>query len=142
MLKKICIAYEGSDNSNRAFDFALELCKLCPGAALDLTVLSVVVPPEQSDVISHIDQIIAAMRARYEKMLAALTQKAKDSGVALNTEILTGDAAEEILKYVRDKSFDMVIVGQKGKSVIDQFVLGSVSRRVVRYAVCAVTVVK
>jgi nucleotide-binding universal stress UspA family protein len=142
MLKKICIAYEGSDNSNRAFDFAVDMCTLCPGAALEVTVLSVVVPPEQSDVIVNVDQIIASMRSRYEKMLSALVQKAKDRGVTIHTEIMTGDAAEEILKYVRDRQFDLVIVGQKGKSLIDQFVLGSVSRRVVRYAVCAVTVVK
>jgi nucleotide-binding universal stress UspA family protein len=142
MLKKICIAYEGSDNSNRAFDFAIDMCKVCPGAAFDVTVLSVVVPPEQSDVIAHVDQIIAAMQARYEKMQSSLVQKAKESGIDIRTEILTGDAAEEILKHVRDKKFDLVIVGQKGKSVIDQFILGSVSRRVVRYAVCAVTVVK
>jgi len=142
MLKKICIAYEGSDNSNRAFDFAVDMCMLCPSAALEVTVLSVVVPPEQSDVIVNVDQIIASMRSRHEKMLSALVQKAKDRGVTIHTEIMTGDAAEEILKYVRDKQFDLVIVGQKGKSLIDQFVLGSVSRRVVRYAVCAVTVVK
>jgi nucleotide-binding universal stress UspA family protein len=142
MLKKICIAYEGSDNSNRAFDFAVDMCTLCPGAALEVTVLSVVVPPEQSDVIVNVDQIIASMRSRYEKMLSALVQKAKDRSVTIHTEIMTGDAAEEILKYVRDRQFDLVIVGQKGKSLIDQFVLGSVSRRVVRYAVCAVTVVK
>lgn len=142
MLKKICIAYEGSDNSNRAFDFAVDMCTLCPGAAFEMTVLSVVVPPEQSEVIVNVDQIIASMKSRYEKMLSALEEKVKGRGVAIRTEILTGDAAEEILKYLRDNQFDLAVVGQKGKSLIDQFVLGSVSRRVVRYATCAVTVVK
>ncbi len=142
MLKKICVAYEGSDNSNRAFEFALEMCRICPGAAFELTVLSVVVPPEQSEVIPNIAEIIASIKARYETLHKGLLGKAKERNLEIKTEICEGDAAQEILKYVDKNKCDMVFVGQRGKSVIDRFILGSVSRRVVRYANCAVTVVK
>jgi nucleotide-binding universal stress UspA family protein len=142
MLKKICVGHDGSDNSQRAFDFALEMCALCPGAAFEVSVLSVVVPPELPDASFNADEIVASMKSRHERLLSQLTERAKAKNVELRTELRVGDAAQEILKYIQEKSIDLIIVGQRSKGVIDEFILGSVSRRVVRYATCATTVVR
>lgn len=37
---------------------------------------------------------------------------------------------------------DMICIGQRGKSRIQQWLLGSVSKRVATYAHCTVTIVK
>ncbi len=45
MLKKILVAFDGSEQSYQAFDFALEMTRLCPGACPEIMVLSVAQPP-------------------------------------------------------------------------------------------------
>ncbi|MGO9612131.1 MAG: hypothetical protein ACLPX5_03760 [Dissulfurispiraceae bacterium] len=45
MFKKMCIAFDGSENAYRAFDFALELPKLCSGASPEMSVVSLLLYP-------------------------------------------------------------------------------------------------
>lgn len=57
-------------------------------------------------------------------------------------EVVVGRPADQIIKYAKDKKCDMVIVGQKGKSKIENWLVGSVSKRVATYSPRTVTIVK
>jgi nucleotide-binding universal stress UspA family protein len=43
-----------------------------------------------------------------------------------------GDAAEEILKYVRSEGIDLIIMGTHGRKGLEKIVFGSVAERVVQ----------
>lgn len=142
MFKKMCVAFDGSDNAYRAFDFALDLAKLC--SPVQLSVVSVAVPPELPDVEAsvHLDAVMNAITQDYEEHLKKITEKAKAQNLTIKTEIRTGHAVEQILEYIKENNCDMVILGKKGKSGIEALIAGSVSRSITRYAPCTVTTVK
>ena len=141
MLNKILVAFDGSEQSYKAFDFALEMSRRCTGALLKITVLSVAQPPEPIDIV-EMDAIIDSATQHYEELFKGLREKAKTSTVEIKTEIAVGHPADQIVRYAKENACDMVIVGQRGKSKIESWLLGSVSKRVSTYAPCTVTIVK
>jgi nucleotide-binding universal stress UspA family protein len=141
MLKKLLVAFDGSEQSHRAFDFALEMSRHCKGALPEITVLSVAQPPEPIDIV-EMDAIIESATQHYEELFKALREKAKTESVEIKTDIVVGHPADQIIKYAAEKKSDMIIVGQRGKSKIATWLLGSVSKRVSSYAPCTVTIVK
>jgi nucleotide-binding universal stress UspA family protein len=141
MLTKILVAFDGSEQSYKAFDFALEMSRLCTGASPEITVLSVAQPPEPADIV-EVDAIIDSATQHYEELFKVLREKARKKNVEINTEVVVGHPADQIIKYAVEEKSDMIIVGQRGKSKIAKWLLGSVSKRVASYSPCTVTIVK
>ncbi|GAB4539587.1 MAG: universal stress protein [Thermodesulfovibrionia bacterium] len=141
MLRKILVAFDGSPQSYQAFDFALEMSKLCPGAAPEIFVVSVAQPPEPADIV-EVDAIIDSATQHYEELFKKLRERAKERNLEIKTEVVVGHPADQIVRYAKDKNCDMVVLGQRGKSKIESYLLGSVSKRVATYAPCTVTIVK
>lgn len=141
MLKKILVAFDGSEKSYDAFNFALEMSKLCPGAAPDIIVLSVAQPPEPADIV-EVEAIIDSATQYYEELFKILRDKAREKNLEIKTEVVVGHPADQIIRYAKENNCDMVVLGQKGKSRIESWLLGSVSKRVATYAPCTVTIVK
>jgi nucleotide-binding universal stress UspA family protein len=83
-----------------------------------------------------------AVWSESEAVLPGLREKAKERGMEIKTEIAVGHPADQIVRYAKEKSADMIVIGQKGKSKIESWLLGSVSKRVATYAPCTVTIVK
>lgn len=141
MIKKMLVAFDGSEKSYDAFNFALELTKLCTGAAPEITVLSVIQPPEISDMV-EMDAIIDSAKQHYEELFRKLREQAKEKNLEIITELLIGHPADQIVHYIKEKRCDVVILGQRGRSKIEKWLLGSVSKRVATYAPCTVIIVK
>ena len=51
-------------------------------------------------------------------------------GVSPKEKVVLGDAAEEILNYVRSEGIDLVIMGTHGRKGLEKIVFGSVAERV------------
>lgn len=141
MFRRILVAFDGSEKSYGAFNFALEMSKLCPGAAPEIIVLSVAQPPEPIDIV-EMDAIIGSATQHYEELFKGLREKAKERNLEIKTEVAVGHPADQIVKYAKENNCDMVILGQRGKSKIESWLLGSVSKRVATYSPCTVTIVK
>ena len=56
------------------------------------------------------------------------------TGIEVTGHVLTGYAAEEILKYAQENSMDLIIMGTHGRKGIDRILFGSVAERVVKSA--------
>jgi nucleotide-binding universal stress UspA family protein len=54
--------------------------------------------------------------------------------IEVTGHVLTGYAAEEILKYAEENSMDLIIMGTHGRKGIDRILFGSVAERVVKSA--------
>lgn len=140
--KRILVAFDGSPQAQKAFDFALELSKGCQGMTQEITVLSVVHLMEQIDVPMDIEPIINAAKAQYESQLIGLQEKAQSQGMNIAAEIVTGHPAEDIIEYAVKNKINMIIMGQRGKSKVAKWLLGSVSQQVANHAPCSVLIVK
>jgi nucleotide-binding universal stress UspA family protein len=66
----------------------------------------------------------------------------EETGVSADCVLLRGDAATEIINYVKDQNIDLLLAGSRGLSRFKSWVLGSVSRKLVHYANCSTMIVK
>ena len=65
------------------------------------------------------------------KRLSKMRESLNSQGVSIvESAILVGIPAKEILKYAKSKNIDLIVTGTKNKNKIDSFLTGSVSRRV------------
>ncbi len=136
--KKILVGYDGSDSAQKAFRHALEVAK---ANQAELLVLSVAVPPEPA-VDVEMEDMLDEAEEHYQEDFKNLGAAAKAKGVALETKILVGHAAEQIVRHAKEWGADLIVVGHRGKGRIAEWLLGSVSKRVASYAPCSVTVVR
>ena len=81
------------------------------------------------------------LKKEAEAFLEEFKKIGKEFGVNLDTQLITGKPAEEIVKFAKEN--DLIIMAHHDKTKgIDKFMMGSVSRDVVRNAPCSVLVVK
>lgn len=75
-------------------------------------------------------------------LLDRTLQALKTRGIKANSVLARGDAATEIIEYVKENSIDLIVAGSRGLSQMRSWLLGSVSRKLVHYAGCSVLIVK
>lgn len=138
MIRKILIAYDGSATAKRGFDMAMQMAQLYKSSAV---LLSVVQLPEPA-MIAETTSLMDDARDHYEKEFASLRASAKAAGVALETRVVVGHVADQIIHHATEGKMDLIVMGHRGKSMIQRWLLGSVSKRVVSYAPCSVLVVR
>ncbi len=138
MIRKLLIAYDGSEQAKRAFDVGIEIAARF---SAEVFVISVARPPEPADDVET-EAILESANQYYEQHFAELKEAAASVGITPHFEILVGHPAEQIVHYANEKEVDMIVMGHRGKSLIQQWLLGSVSKRVLSYAHCTVTIVR
>jgi nucleotide-binding universal stress UspA family protein len=136
MIKKILVAYDGSDSAKTAFEFALDMAKKY-GA--ELNVLAVASAPEFGAEVET-EAIIESSLRHYNKILHSL--KTRVEGLTATFEVMLGHPAESIVTYAESHDIDHIVVGHRGHSMFERWLLGSVARQVIAYAHCTVTVVR
>jgi nucleotide-binding universal stress UspA family protein len=138
MIHKILLAYDGSASSMAALEFALDLARRY-GARLD--VLGVVRPPEFGDDVET-EAWVERSQQQLRNIMQPVKARAAREGVPYEVEIAVGHPAEQIVRYAEGHDIDHIVVGHRGHTLFDRWLIGSVARQVIAYANCAVTVVR
>lgn len=138
MIHRILVAYDGSKSAGRAFEFALELAKPFDAA---VTVLSVARPSEPATMVETRAMLESAVEV-FEKDFRRFRAAAQQAGIELETQVAAGHPAEQIVHFAAEEKMDMIVMGHRGKSMMERWLLGSVSKRVLSYAPCSVTIVR
>jgi nucleotide-binding universal stress UspA family protein len=138
MIGKILLGYDGSGSANQALEFATALARTF-GA--ELHVLAVARPPEVGDDVETL-AVVENSRHHYEQLLRAV--RAKLAGEPLKTafHVVVGHPAEQLVRYAEAHGIDHIVVGHRGHTLFERWLIGSVARQVIAYAHCAVTVVR
>ena len=145
MFKKILVPVDGSQTSWKALDTARSLAEKYDGRLLVITVMS---PYGSGSFLQmSLDQtLIDQNNAAMKKAGFATLDMAKDKlgSYAGDVEYLeeTGNPAELILDACKEKGCDTIVIGSRGLSGVEEFLLGSVSSKVSQYAKVPVVVVK
>jgi nucleotide-binding universal stress UspA family protein len=85
----------------------------------------------------------SAIDALGEIIVNEATEIAKKKRVAKVERVAAeGDPAEKILEHAKKSKADLIVVGTRGLTRIGEFVLGSVSHKVVHLAKCPCLTVK
>ena len=145
-ISKVLVALDGSKQSMKALDYAIEIARRQTAGLSAVSVLQYI----RGEMVPYVDtpvydkQRISRDRAKIRVILNAAHKKAKIQQVHLNTFIIEGEESisDAIIKYAKSKDFDMIVVGSKNKKGLKRLLLGSVSLDIVSNADCPVLVVK
>ena len=138
MIRRILLGYDGSPIAEKAFGVAMEFARQFD-ASLD--VLAVARPPEIGDDVET-EAIVETAGQKLRRQMKQLEAVAQRANVRATFHLQIGHPAEHILAFAENHSIDHIIVGHIGKSAMKRWLVGSVSRQVVDYALCSVTVVR
>lgn len=138
MIQRVLLGYDGSASADHAYRFAADLAKRF-GAQLH--VLAVARPPEFGDDVET-RAAIDHSRHHYDRVLAALKARAANEGLSAQFTLAVGHPAEQLVRYAERHGVDHIVVGHRGHTRFDRWLIGSVARQVIAYAHCAVTVVR
>ena len=138
MITRILLGYDGSGSADSALEFATVLARTF-GA--ELHVLAVARPPEVGDDVETL-AVVENARSRYDKLLHKV--RAKLAGESIKTEfhVVVGHPAEQLVRYAELHGIDHIVVGHRGHTLFERWLIGSVARQVIAYAHCAVTVIR
>jgi nucleotide-binding universal stress UspA family protein len=139
MLKKILVAFDGSDNSREAFGVALDFAARFKAALIVVTVTEL---PEPATVSTEVDELMRHAKAHYDLEFQRLREAAESRNVEFSSQLAVGHPAEQIVNQADQQNADMIVVGRRGLTRATRWLMGSVSERVLQYAHCPVTVVK
>lgn len=136
MIHNLLVGYDRSTTSDAAFDLALDLARRYDA---DLHVLAVARPPEFGEEVET-EAVVEQAQRHFDRVLQPLQARVED--VRHHFQVVVGHPAEQLVLYAERHKIDHIVVGNRGHSRFDRWLIGSVTKRVVSYAPCAVTVVR
>jgi nucleotide-binding universal stress UspA family protein len=138
-MQNILIAVDGSPGATVALEQGVELARLT-GATV--TVVAVHHPPVPFYGDPYWQRVVTEELSRLRPIVESAAAYAERRGVEAESEILEGDAADEIVRLGRLRGADLIVIGSRSLGAFASALLGSVSRRVVHDADRPVLVAK
>ncbi|MDD1694052.1 MAG: universal stress protein [Methanoregula sp.] len=139
LFEKIVIATDGSERNRAAVEEALQIGRVCGSTVTAAYVIDLgAFESASADIV--IRDTWAVIQKEADAALARVRTMA--DGVNLETVILEGKPAAEIVKFAAENKSDLIVIGTQGKRGLERLLLGSVAEQVVRSAPCKVLVVK
>jgi nucleotide-binding universal stress UspA family protein len=135
-MKRILIAFDGSESSYNAVEFIKNLIdnlKEKPETIELISVIQVIDLPEIPENQSLISYYKKYYKEKHEEIIKENPE--------FKSVILIGNVANEIINYSKEHKVDLIVVGKTGKSKLEQFLLGSVSKKIVDHAQTNVLIV-
>jgi nucleotide-binding universal stress UspA family protein len=153
-LRRILLVVDGSPNSLQAAEFMI---RFPFPKQVDLRVMHIL-PPHYPAVDSEmalgapvmqpsmVAEEVSRQRAAEEEeghhLLTRMLEILSDNHLEVKTVLERGDAATEIIEYVKQNQIDLIVAGSRGLSRMRSWLLGSVSRKLVHYSGCSVLIVR
>lgn len=141
--KKILIATDGSELVRSAVETAVEIAKISGAKLYAVYVVAYegLLGPSPSD-IGWEKAALEYFRAEGKEATTYVENSGKAANVEIESIILEGNPANEIVDFAEKNDIDLIVMGTLGKTGIQRFLLGSVAENVVRHSKKAVLVVK
>jgi nucleotide-binding universal stress UspA family protein len=159
VITKILVGVDGSENSKKALDKAVEIADKFDASVL---ILNVFQPPpefaynlnmfpqpsgnpqEPTSYQSNMTSSIKDLRKIHEEVLSKAIEKATKlkPTLKITAELREGNAASQIVETAANGEFDLIVIGHRGDSEIKELFLGSTSERVAHRAKCNVLITK
>jgi len=145
--KKILVAIDGSPQSDKAAEEAIRLAAQS-GVKLRSHVYAILVLPSLKP--SSFTDFFPSKppteepewQEKRERLFYVVEKSARDADVSVESMVLYGDPAEELIHFAKEKGCDVIVIGSSGKGMVKRTLLGSVSTKVALQAQCSVYIVR
>lgn len=139
MFKKLLVGLDGSEGSLKALEEAIRLAKV---SGAELHTISVKEVPRYPGTVGEVGEEKQASERRFEAFIVQAKKMAEEDGIRLRAHVAGGHAVQRIVEFVKDKQFDLLVIGFMGHSALYERVMGGTCQSLVRLAPCTVLVVK
>ncbi len=146
-MKKLLVAYDGSEASTKAIDLAVQcsthddelvLLTVIPAALVESTFTNMLLPTiDLSTVVTP-----GTFKEKAIENLGKIAKELEGKLSKVDIAVEAGDPADEILLVAKKYNTDIILIGYKGYGKEGRFLLGSVTDKVVRHASRSVMVVR
>lgn len=139
-MKKILVPIDGSPNSIRGLEKAIEFAK---NDNSSITILHIATLPPVHVIGHSKDKVKISLAKKAQKFLQDAEDRCTNQNIQFTTRIIYGyDPAYDIEQFTKKYKHDMIVIGAKGKSTLKRLLLGSVSSYLIQTSKIPVTVIK
>ncbi|MGW8121324.1 universal stress protein [Roseivirga echinicomitans] len=147
-MKTILVPIDFSEQSKFALNFAAQLARK---GKLKIQAINIIEGPQyrafntMGDGITNYTKDEFFLKQLFDKTkenLEALVKSDAYAGIDISAMVVVGNPYQSISKAVADHKADLVVMGSKGVSGIDEVLIGSNTEKVVRFAKCPVITIK
>ncbi|MBO8127875.1 MAG: universal stress protein [Peptococcaceae bacterium] len=150
MINNVLVPTDGSEYSMRAAKYAAQLAELNPDIKVTVFTVDSVprrfverhlywVAADKGKQGKNIEDMFAEERNRILEQTEAIF---KEKGIEVKCDHSAGNPAEEICEYARTHDIQLIIMGTRGMSGLQEIFMGSVSHKVLHLSPCPVILVK
>jgi nucleotide-binding universal stress UspA family protein len=137
-IKKILVALDGSPNSFRGLDAAINLARYCHATITGTYVLEIV-KPQVDEQISSLEKTLLE---HAQKIMKKAKMKAAQNGILFFDKITYGDSGRKIVDIAQRNNFDLIVISSRGMGSLKEIFLGSTSNHVLHKSKKPVLIVK
>jgi len=134
---KVLLAYDGSDGAKRALEVVIALSH-------ERDVVTVVSSAEGLPLVGYAGTLLPTPEQEAERHRQVEVARATlaEHGIEATVVERHGDAATAILDEAETAGAELIVLGTRGLSTVERWLLGSVSSRVLHHARCSVLVAR
>ena len=124
--ERILVPLDGSELAEKVLPYAIEYAKLFDA---ELVIMRVCEQPDISsdypdaDWDKHVDHELSEHRAQCSLYLSEVEQRIQEPGLKITKESWLGNAAKEIIRYIRENRCDLVAMTEYGRSPMPQWLM-------------------
>ena len=136
MYENVLLPTDGSDESLRALDHALDIAGTYGATLHALYVVDTSYPYGDLDGAAiDLQPVLRALREEGERTLRRIEGRAESAGTTFVGAVReSGLVHRAILEYAAENDVDLIVMGTHGRRGLNRLLLGSVTERVVRTA--------
>jgi nucleotide-binding universal stress UspA family protein len=149
-IKRILVPHDGNQMSDKAVSYASNLAKALNAEISLLYVIEEIEVP--ATLLLGNDRVLIERARRsiqkeleqnWNRFVQGKVKSLSEEKIGVSTDIRTGDAAEEIVKFAKENQVDLIVMGSRRAEGVSKIVvaLGSVARKVSERAFCPVMLV-
>ena len=147
-ITKILLAIDKSGYKDKATAYTITLAKALGAQVTVIHVIGKSSFGATGDVLGYyrggkLKAYQDAMKRNAEKLLNGAVKWGEENGISIESEVLVDSSAEKaIIDYAKKHKMDLIVIGTKGMTGIEKFLMGSVANHVVTYAHCPVLAIR
>lgn len=140
---RILVPYDNSENSKRAFSYALDLAKKYNS---EIVVVSCILTQDQfseTSIPEEEDMRFQKQKDIVTKFLSILEMESEEAKIRCKGVILkTPTVTDALLSYSESNGIDIIVIGSRGLGGFKKLLLGSVASTISQHSMCPVLIVK
>lgn len=143
-VKKILIPIDRSEYNNKIIEYAISLSKAWDAEITAIHVLDMGHGIENGKSKEIEPKRIHEEKIYAEDLLKEIDLTAKKEGINIEKEVLEKNdkVGKTIIEYAKKNKMDVIVIGTKGMTAVEEYFFGSVVKDVFQYAHCPVFAIR